>query len=147
MFMETVAQHGARPAVKFKRESKGEYTTWNYRKFQTEIERFARGLDALGLKKGDRIAVTSHENRVEWAITDLAAQFLGLITVPIYGTLPSAQVSYYLKDSGAKGIVLSDKKQLAKVREFKAETPELGFIVLMEGEPARSEERRVGKEC
>ena len=134
MFLETVELHGDRPAVRFKLDAKGDYLSYAYREYRERIERFARGLDALGLKKGDRIAVSSHENRVEWAMTDLAAQFLGLITVPIYGTLPAAQFGYYLKDSGAKAIVISDKKLLAKVREFRGEAIELQFVVQMDGE-------------
>ena len=97
MFRETVRLHGDRPAVRFKRRKEHDYTTYTYREFDERIQAFRRGLDALGLRKGDRIALISHENRVEWAITDLAAQSLGLITVPIYGTLPAAQVAYYVR--------------------------------------------------
>src|SRR6476659_3493009 len=118
MFRETVRRHGDRPAVRFKRRKEPDFVSYTYREFDERIQAFRRGLDALGLKKGDRVALTSHENRVEWAITDLAAQSLGLVTVPIYGTLPAAQVAYYIKDSNARAIVVSDAKPRAKVKEF-----------------------------
>ena len=133
MFRETVRLHGDRPAVRFKRRKEPDYTSYTYREYDERIQRFRRGLDALGLRKGDRIALISHENRVEWAISDLAAQSLGLVTVPIYGTLPAAQVAYYMRDSGARAIVVGDSKQRAKIAEFRAETPSLEFVIAMEG--------------
>ena len=109
------------------------------RQLDAKVRAFARGLDALGLRKGDRIALISHENRVEWAITDLAAQYLGIVTVPIYGTLPAAQVAYYVKDSGARAMLVSDAKQRAKVKEFRAGTPDLEFLISMDGKPEELE--------
>src|SRR5579883_2186965 len=133
MFQQTVRQYGERRAVGFKANKAADYTYWTYSEFDTKVRAFRRGLDALGLRKGDRIALISHENRVEWAITDLAAQALGLITVPIYGTLPAAQVAYYMRDSGARAIVVSDIKQRAKVAEFRPDTPALEFVIAMDG--------------
>lgn len=136
MFCETAAAHGARPAVRFKRPKETDYTTYSYRELQQRVQEFRAGLDALGLRKGDRMALTSHENRVEWAIADLAAQSLGILTVPIYGTLPAAQVAYYINDSGARALVLSDRKQQLKLKEFRASTPGLEFVISMEGDEA-----------
>jgi long-chain acyl-CoA synthetase len=133
MFRETVRLHGHRPAVRFKRHKETEYTSYTYREYDERVQAFRRGLDALGLRKGDRIAIISHDNRVEWATTDLAAQSLGLITVPIYGTLPAAQVAYYVRDANARAIVVSDAKQRAKVKEFRAETPFLEYVISMDG--------------
>lgn len=139
MFQETVRDHGSRPASRFKKHKQTEYSQYTYQELLDYVLAFRRGLDALGLRKGDRIALTSHENRVEWAITDLAAQALGLITVPIYGTLPAAQVAYYIRDSGARAFVVSDNKQRAKVMEFRAEAPDLEYLIAMEGEPEKLE--------
>jgi long-chain acyl-CoA synthetase len=133
MFRETVRKHGDRPAVRFKRRKEPDFVAYTYREFDERIQAFRRGLDALGLRKGDRVALTSHENRVEWAITDLAAQSLGLVTVPIYGTLPAAQVAYYINDSNARAFVVSDSKQRAKVAEFRSEVPTLEFLISMDG--------------
>ena len=135
MFAETVQAHGDRPAVGFHAAKSDPYTYWTYRELDAKVRAFARGLDALGLRKGDRIALISHENRVEWTITDLAAQYLGIVTVPIYGTLPASQVAYYVKDSGARAILVSDAKQRAKVKQFRAETPALEFVISMDGSP------------
>ncbi len=143
MFQETVQKYGDRNAVGFRANKESEFTYWTYAQYAEKIKAFRRGLDALGLRKGDRIALISHENRVEWAITDLAAQSLGLVTVPIYGTLPSPQVAFYIKDSGARAIVVSDAKQRKKVADFRADTPTLEFVISMDGTAAELEPDKV----
>jgi long-chain acyl-CoA synthetase len=133
MFQETVRQHGARRAVGFRATKGADTTYWTYRELDERVRRFRRGLDALGLRKGDRIALLS-ENRVEWAVTDLAAQSLGLINVAPYSSLPAQQIAYIVRDSGARALVLSDSKQFKKLAEFRSEMPDLEVVIAMEGE-------------
>ncbi len=133
MFEETARLHGGAAAVGFRVGKAAELTCWTYTELAQKVKQFRRGLDAMGLSKGDRIAILA-ENRVEWAIVDLAAQALGLINVAPYASLPTAQVAYIVRDSGAKMLVLSDAKQIKKVREFRADCPELQYVVAMDGE-------------
>ena len=139
MFAESVEAHPDRPAVGFHAAKSDPYTYWTYQELDAKVRAFARGLDALGLQKGDRIALISHENRLEWVITDLAAQYLGIVTVPIYGTLPASQVAYYVKDSGARAMLVSDAKQRLKVKQFRADTPALETVISMDGKPEELE--------
>ena len=133
MFEETARQHGGQAAVGFRVGKAADITKWTYDELAQRVKQFRRGLDAMGLRKGDRIAILA-ENRVEWAITDLAAQALGLINVAPYSSLPAAQVAFIVRDSGAKMLVLSDSKQLKKLKEFRGECPELQYVVAMDGE-------------
>lgn len=57
-------------------------------------------LRELGLKKGDRMVIFG-ENSFEWALADWAAQIIGVVSVPIYPSLPSDQAQYIVNDSGA----------------------------------------------
>ncbi|MCC6329131.1 MAG: long-chain fatty acid--CoA ligase [Acidobacteria bacterium] len=87
---------------------------WNYLSGTDAIERIkriARGLAALGVKAGDRIAIIS-ENRPEWSLTDLAILSLRAVNVPIYTTQAVEQIRYILEDSGAKMLFVSGKKLL-----------------------------------
>src|SRR5438477_10914876 len=101
MLRETVEKFGDRRALG--RKDGKEYVYLTYRELWEKVLALRKGLVALGIAKGDRIAILS-ENRPEWAITDLAAQGLGVITVPIYPTLPAVQVEYLVADSGAKAL-------------------------------------------
>ncbi len=85
----------------------------------------AKALDELGLKRGDRVVIMG-ETGFEWALTDWAAQTLGVVTVPIYPTLPPDQAQYIANDCGASVAICSDDKQVAKLTGIKLVTWEAG---------------------
>jgi long-chain acyl-CoA synthetase len=132
-FAEIAAKHPDLPALTA-REGK-EWKTLTYRELRTEVRRFSVGLRTLGLERGDRVAILS-ENRTEWAIADLACLAAAGVTVPIYSTLPPPQVAHILTDSGAKIVIVSDKKQRAKIDEIRAQCPDLLHVVVMDEDAA-----------
>jgi long-chain acyl-CoA synthetase len=73
------------------------------------VKRIAAGLAALGVKKGDRLAIIS-ENRPEWSLVDLAILCLGAVNVPIYTTQAVEQIRFILENSGARMLFVSGKK-------------------------------------
>ena len=96
------------------------------------------GLGALGLSRGDRVAIVS-ESRPEWLISDLAILAAGGITVPIYPTLSAAQARYILHDCGARLAIVSTRLQLEKIQEIRHQLPALeALIVIEEGVSATS---------
>jgi len=87
--------------------------------FRRAVEELSMGLRALGLEKGDRVALLA-ENRPEWAYVDLATLCAAAVDVPIYPNLPPAQVLYVLSDSQAKVAFASSAAQVKKVLEVRA---------------------------
>ncbi len=92
------------------------------------VEEIAAGLRALGIEKGDRVAILS-ENRPEWAFADLGCLCAGAVDVPIYPTLTAAQAFYILDDSDAKVVFVSNATQAAKVAEMRARLKGLTQVV------------------
>jgi long-chain acyl-CoA synthetase len=88
----------------------------------------AAGLHAVGIRRGDRIALLS-ESRVEWTLTDAGCIFVGAIDVPIYPTLTPPQVRYILKDSGASALFIEDREKFDELKEILAECPQVKQIV------------------
>ena len=86
------------------------------------MRRVALGLAALGIQRGDRVAILS-ENRPEWAIADFACLTSGVTDVPLYPSLPAEQLAYLLRDSGAVAIFVSTAAQAAKIAAIRAELP------------------------
>ncbi|HYR83431.1 MAG TPA: long-chain fatty acid--CoA ligase [Terriglobia bacterium] len=82
----------------FKFKTNGQWTGVSIDDFLLRVEDLFFALRALGLKRGDRVAILS-ENRVEWAVADYATLCAGGITVPIYPTLSHSQIEVLLKDS------------------------------------------------
>ena len=100
---------------RFLRKKNGSYQPVSSEEFGRQVRACAGALVALGLTKGDRVAVLSY-NRLEWAVADYACQLLGIADVPIYSTLPADQCAYILQDSGAKAVFVENAEQAAKIR-------------------------------
>ena len=102
---------------------------------EARVRRLAAGLKSIGIKPGDRVAILS-ENRPEWAIADFACLSLRAIDVPIYPTLTAKQVEYLLRDSGARGILVSTADQFAKVASIRDAVGTLEWVIGFDRAPA-----------
>lgn len=85
----------------------------------------SRALIRLGVKKNDKIALISSNNRTEWNIMDIGALQTGAQTVPIYPTISENEYEYILNHSGAIYCFISDTEVLRKVNLIKQNVPNL----------------------
>jgi long-chain acyl-CoA synthetase len=90
--------------------------------FVDEVEALARGLIALGVGPGDRVAIHS-ATRLEFTLVDYAIWAVGAVTVPLYETSSRDQVAWILADSGARLIVCEDASLEAIHREVAHRAP------------------------
>ena len=102
--------------------------------FGFTVKALSLGLNGLGIQPGDRVAILS-ENRPEWAMADYAILCAGAWSVPIYPTLPAAQIAPLLNDCSAKAIFVSTLEQLGKILQIKAQCASLDHVVLIDGSP------------
>ncbi|WP_165938548.1 class I adenylate-forming enzyme family protein [Parafrankia sp. BMG5.11] len=77
-----------------------------YSELEELISKFAAELEAIGVRKGDRVALLL-ENCPEYIVTLLAAAKIGAITVPLNIRETSAELAFILRDCGAKIIICS----------------------------------------
>jgi long-chain acyl-CoA synthetase len=87
----------------------------------------SRGLIALGVQAGDRVAVASN-NRVEWNILDIAVQQAGAILVPLYPNISESDYRFILNDAGVELCVVSNQELVDKITHIKAEVPTLKYL-------------------
>ncbi|WP_417356934.1 AMP-dependent synthetase/ligase [Flavobacterium sp.] len=83
---------------------------------------FSRGLLRMGIKKDDKIAVISSNNRTEWHIADIGILQTGAQNVPIYPTISEEDQEYILNHSGATHCIVSDQELYDKVMSIKDKT-------------------------
>ena len=131
-FFHAVEEIDSPDAVRF-RAGPDDWRSISHASFYERVRRTALGLEALGLERGQRVAILS-ENRPEWAQADWAALCAGITDIPIYDTLPPNQVAYILNDAEIRLIFVSTPAQLAKVQEVWDEVPSLERAVLFDGE-------------
>src|SRR5579864_4675470 len=79
---------------------------YTYRELREEVDRFARGLMALGIEKGDRIGIWS-PNYAEWVITQFATPKVGCILVNINPAYRTSELEYALEQSGISTLIVA----------------------------------------
>jgi len=100
LFDQTVKRFPDRDAL-IARQQGLRYT---YSQLREEVDRWARGLLALGIKKGDRVGVWS-PNRAEWTITQFATAKIGAILVNINPAYRLHELEYAMNQSGCVALV------------------------------------------
>ena len=128
MFFANTAEIGDRPFLWKKGPDAWEATTGT--EARSRAAALSAALVALGVAKGDRIGLVS-ENRPEWMTADIAIMAAGAITVPAYVTNQVSDHLHILKDSGARGAIVSGP---ALARNLLPAAIEAGleFIIAME---------------
>jgi fatty-acyl-CoA synthase len=71
------------------------------------VNRVAHAIAARGLRKGDRVALLSH-NSFEFVVAYLALAKLGVVSVPINFMLSPRDVAFVIDHSGAQGLLVED---------------------------------------
>ncbi|MET0071380.1 MAG: long-chain fatty acid--CoA ligase [Candidatus Thiodiazotropha sp.] len=80
------------------------------------------------LKPGDRVALMMRNCR-EWAIFDLAAQCLGLVTVPLYTNDRAENIGYILQDAEVRLLLVENNEQWHGLQQIRNQLAGLNRIV------------------
>jgi len=92
----------------------------------------SRGLLALGIKPGDKVALIAHNNRCEWNIMDHAIMQIGCVDVPIYPTMSAEDTKYILNHSESVMCFVSNQELFDKVQGVRSEVPGLREVFTFE---------------
>jgi long-chain acyl-CoA synthetase len=95
----------------------------SYAQLRDDVERVARGLHGVGVRRGDTVALMM-VNRPEFHVVDLAAIHLGATPFSVYNTSSPEQIEYLFGDAGNRVAVVE--------RAFAERIPEGPDVVLVE---------------
>jgi long-chain acyl-CoA synthetase len=87
--------------VKYHDIVEGKVVTRTAAEVRREILKAAASMQALGVAKGDRIAIVGL-NSTRYLALDVAIGLAGAVSVPIYYTSPPAEMDAIIKESGAR---------------------------------------------
>jgi len=90
-------------------EASGEWVSWSWERFASEVSRWQQALVTDGFEKGDRVAVMLRNCR-EWAAFDMAAQGLGLVIVPLYVNDRPDNLGLVLQDASARLLLVENQE-------------------------------------
>ncbi len=129
-FDQAVARFGDREALVVPFQN----VRLTYSALSREVDRVARGLLALGLERGDRLAIWS-PNCAEWVLVQLATAKLGVILVNINPAYRTHEVDYALRQSGCRALVAATDFKTSDYRAMVAEVrpglPDLEHVVFL----------------
>jgi len=131
VFNEIARVHKRPDTLNYKRD--GRWVSISSDELLARAKRIAAGLHAIGVRRGDRVALLS-ESRVEWTLTDAGSIFAGAIDVPIYATLTPSQVRYILNDSGACVLFLPNRAKFLELKDALGECPQVKRVIFFEAD-------------
>jgi long-chain acyl-CoA synthetase len=125
MILSAADRHSG-AALRSKRE--GAWTDISFTELGVIAHEIARGLLALGIRPGDRVAVLS-STRPEWTLADCGALCAGATVVPVYQTNSPEECQYVLAHSEARVVFCEDDAQVAKIAQVRADCPALEHVI------------------
>ena len=112
-------------------KTKKEFEPTTYAQVKNEVYRLGAGLQALGVKKGDTMALLS-EGCNMWIIGELAMFYAGAINVPLSIKLEERNDLMFRLTHGDVKYIMVSGTQLKKVRAIKDELPEVKHIIIFD---------------
>lgn len=104
--------------------------TWTYGALEDQTNQVARGLQQLGIKKGDRVGLL-HINSPYFIISYFAVAKLGAIVVPINVMFKGEEITYLMKDAQAKAMIVG-ANFTPLIRQIRAGLDTVQSIVLVD---------------
>ncbi len=115
----------------------GHTVSMSYAELGIAAREIARGLIALGIQAGERVAILS-STRAEWTLVDCGSLCAGAVVVPIYHTNSPEECAYVLDHSQARLVFCEDATQARKIEQVRERLPKLEHTILIEGEAPRA---------
>ena len=112
----------------------GRWIPTTFEQTRSEAYRIGAGLMALGVQKGEKVALLS-EGRNLWVLGELGILYAGAVNVPLSIKLEeSNDLLFRLRHSDAKYIMVSGT-QLPKIRKILADLPSVVKIIVLDELP------------
>jgi len=112
--------------------TKGDEVAWTWGELRERVDAVAGGLAALGLRRGDTVALLLN-TRPEFAVCDLAVMLAGGTPFSIYMQYTPEQIAYVASDARAR-VLITEQQLLAGALEARKDLPELEHVIVVDGE-------------
>ncbi len=129
-FPHLLLKHAAeRPDAPALREKEyGIWQTWSWSDTARTVRHMACGLAALGLQRGQNLALIS-DNRPHLYMGFVAAQALGAVPVPLYQDAVAAEMTFVMQDAEITVAFAENQEQVDKLLEVRETVPSIRAII------------------
>jgi long-chain acyl-CoA synthetase len=116
--LEKQAQQLGSGKTAIREKSFGIWQSYNWNDYLRYTKKTALGLAALGLKRGENIAIITN-NHPEWLFAELGAQSLGAVTLNLFTSSVSKELAFGLARVQAVFVITEDQEQVDKLLKVK----------------------------
>ncbi len=113
-----------------------------YTQLAKQIQQFATGLQALGIKEGDRISLIA-DNSPRWFIADQGIMTAGAIDAVRSSQAEKEELLFIVANSGSTALVVEDLKTFSRLRDRLDDLPVTLVIILSDEAPPQAETIKV----
>lgn len=106
----------------------GIWNSFTWKQVSDRVRRMALGLDALGVKRGDVVALIG-DNRPQWLMGEIAAHAAGAMSLGIYRDALADEVAYLVTYAEVAVIFAEDEEQVDKLLQLEDRIPTVRHIV------------------
>jgi len=135
--MDTIIELLAHSAEKFAdnpyllEKKKEKYEAITYKETKEQAYEVAAGFLAMGIKKGDRVAIIS-EHRTDWVISELGIIHAGAISVPLSFLMKEGgDFKFRLEHSGTRWVITTNS-QYPKLEPIKGDLKNIEKVILLD---------------
>ena len=117
--------YGSRPAMRHK--DYGIWQTWTWAQTLDVVRAYAVGLQGIGLKRGETIAIVGgNRPKLYWSV--MAVQMLGAIPVPVYADAVADELAFVLAHADVRFAAVEDQEQIDKIVSVLDRLPKLELM-------------------
>jgi long-chain acyl-CoA synthetase len=114
--------------VAYRHKDLGIWQSWSWAETFANVTAYAAGLTAMGLRKGETIAIIGgNRPKLYWSM--MAAQMIGAIPVPVYSDSVADEMAYVLEHAEVKFAAVQDQEQVDKLLSVRDRLPKLQHIL------------------
>lgn len=129
LLAENARRYGDKHALREKEF--GIWQSWTWRQLADEVRALALGFAALGIRRGDKVAIIG-DNRPRLYGAMCAVQAMGGIPVPMYQDSVAEELQYVLEHAEARFAIAEDQEQVDKLLDIKDRCPKLEQIIFVD---------------
>ncbi|MBU1193119.1 MAG: long-chain fatty acid--CoA ligase [Gammaproteobacteria bacterium] len=133
LFQERLRRSPSSPAYRYFDKQTEQWCEINWRDMGVLVARWRAALANEGFSAGDRVAIQLR-NCKEWVCFDLAAQYLGLVVVPLYTEDRPDNVAYILDDARCRLLLVQSATQWRRLASAVDSVECLIRVLLLEGD-------------
>jgi len=117
--------------IALREKAYGIWETFTWKDYFRYSKMAGLGLKSLGLQRGDNVGLIL-DNHVEWLFSELGAQAMGAVTIPLFTSAVAKELVYGLNRVKARFVFAQDQEQVDKLLAEREQLPDVEMVIYID---------------